>query len=1521
MANVVEKIFKLILNFGDSEERVPMMSKLLQSLHDRLKNVLKTINDIGKADGLKKAADVLGVYTLTVEKAEKAKKKLVAADKEEKTKTAEATKYIEDLKNKYGNLIFTKREIATLSKNYATLMRAEKGSAEELQAKINVLNTVWKKLGATQRNSVMGKQVTADLKSMRDEMRNLTVGAGDFSRNIGNYFSGMYNTVTRRIAGITGIVFTLKQVLRNIYGPFQDLEYRMSMVKAVSRATDEEFMSLEADARRLGAATQYTATQVAELQIVYAQIGFNPQQIIAVTEATLELATATGEDLAKSADVAGSTLQGFNLDVSEIPRVIDVMTLALNKSALKLDTYGEAMKYVGPIAAQTGVSIEECSALIGSLADQGIRGSMAGTALRRILSELAVDGRPLNERLAELSKTGISVTDAMDEVGKHAMTALTIIGNDTEKINALVAAFNAASGAAKEAAEITRDNMRTDSLIFLSAVQEKLIAIGEVLAPLGRAVIQVGTWAVTNIKAIASSILVATGLVLAYNQVLKIKVYWSKLSALNEKANALVTALNTVSLSGNTAALITNSIAVQNASALTKAYALVKLLFAGNIKAATVAMRAFTTSMMSNPLGIFTVALAAIASYFIFFRDKADAATRAQQKFNDENDRFNKAQDEKRQRIEQLIRTIQDETETEYAKIRAYEELGLLSPALTDKYSQEQIATLKLAESAKILNEQRDKETYGNLVTNVEKYTASLNKLKEEYDAMQGANVDGSFTPSQGSKRLAMERQMEEQKILLADYKKELKEVDKARQQVAENAKPIKVRIEATENIVEEAEEAFNKAKAAYNLKRNEWVMEHGTEATLPFFFKFDYLTTEKELADARRKLAELQKQQKTTSTGDGDKKEKGEWSLSKDKDHNRQLLDLKKKLHNGEIFSEEQYQKQVLQLEIDSLTKRIALNKDEAKTILKLKNELWDKQNQQKKNEQKENETYTANRKAQTEKELKYENDRVDAEIAAIKEGVEKKIRLNEQVTKKAEETAAKEYQTEIDRLSKEQKAHEVGSARYKEIEAEKTRLTELYGQKKTDIEKAGADARTKILQDATQMELTEYGKLPGKAAEAEQQITENKRREVEKRLKLARQETANSVAGAKNQYDADEAVSDATLGKKGRKRNVAGVANEVQLHKNLSQAYVKELNDIIAGGDDAIEQHKERYNELIGLIGQEQQAAMNLGKGKKADGTRKSFWTQLTELSDEDISQIKQQAFNLAQQLSDAIFNAKQEASQRQLNAEKKAIDAEYKTEAKLLDSKRDKGLISEKKYQEELEKLEAKKAEKEEASEREAFERKKKLDIKQALINTALAVGSALATSKPFLPMGPIMAAFAFAQGMVQVATIASQKYAQGGVIPLGNGAGIIKGRSHAQGGHQIYLDGQPIGEVEGDELLAIVNKHDTARIGALSAANSVHGRRFAQGGLVAPSSFLVNHAAPPVSIGQIEARQQTEQAKWQQENQDRIIQSIREDTKRQIEAINNRIDTLKVVVLEHDITDTQNNIKKIKVKSSW
>lgn len=1481
MANVVEKIFKLILNFGDSEEKVPKMSKLLQSLHDRLKNVLKTINDIGKADGLQKAAEVLGVYTLTVEKAEKAKKKLVATDKEEKTQTAEATKYIGDLKNKYGNLIFTKREITTLSKNYTTLMRAEKGSAEELQAKINVLNTVWKKLGATQRNSTMGRQVTAELKSMRDEMRNLTVGAGDFSRNIGNYFSGMYNTVTRKVAGITGLVFTLKQVLWSIYGPFQDLEYRMAMVKAVARATDEEFVMLKGNARELGASTEYTATEVAGLQLAYARMGFVPEQIQKITGATLDLATATGEDLARSADVVGVTLRGFNLQADQAQRVVDVMTKSFNASSLQLGYFYDAIKYVAPIASEANVSMEETAAMLGVLADRGIRGSQAGTALRRIFTEIAKTGGDVSERLAQLSKNGLTLGGAMDEVGRYAMTALTVLVNSKDGVDGLTQSLNNAGGAAKTAADGIRDTMKIDVEVFLSAIKEKLIAIGEVLAPLGRSVIQAGTWAVTNIKNVALALVTFIGLKTAYLLITKqISVYetaWGR-------------------------ALRVNMVELQTATAMTKLLAAAKFLLTGQIKAAATAFKMFTAALMANPWGVVATAIAAVIAYMVAFRDKTDAATRAQRKFNDENDRFNKAQDEKRQRIEQLIRTIQDETETQNAKIRAYEELKLLSPALTAKYTQEQLATLKLADSAKLLNEQRDKENYDSLIANVEKYTASIKKLREENGQLLGMSPGGAPIYVDNTQAIR------EQEISLSNYKKALTEIDEARRIAEENNKPLEVRIKTAENIVEEAEKAFNEAKTAYNQKWDEWIREHGTEATLPFSFKFDMLTAQKEFADAQKKLADLQKQQKAAPTGSGSEKEKGEWSLSKDKEHTRRLLDLKKKLHSGEITSEEQYQKQVLQLEIDTLTKRITLNKDEAKTIIKLKNELWDKQNQQKKNEQKEDEAYTANRRAQQEKQLKYENDRIDAEIAAMKEGVEKKIRLNDQAAKKAGEAADKEYQTELDKLNKEQKAYVKGSKEWQAVEQEKTHLAGLYEQKKSDIATAGSNARTKILQDATTKELEEYKKVEGAAIEAEQAIAANKMREMAKRIKLAE----SDLSGAEKKYLQNENVADAVYGTdtNDKERHAAKLKNEIELREAKAQTYLQILDWLQENGLE----ETAFYNQTVENIGRLKKETQNLGKGLESDGSGGGFkgWLMRTfELKPEEVEQLEQQAWDLATRLSDALIDAQMQASKRRLNNEKKAIDAQYKTESKLLDSKRDKGLISEKKYQQELEKLETKKAEKEEEAERAAFEREKKLNIKQVLMNTALSVAKTFAQWG--WPMGIPFAALAIAEGAIQIATIQSQKYARGGMIPLGDGVGVVKGRSHAQGGHQIYLDGQPIGEVEGDELLAIVNKRDTARIGALSAANSVHGRRFAQGGLMSPNGYMTSSVSGPVSFYQTS----THQEETAQGNFSEMMALIRED----IKATNDRIDRLRVYLVTQDVTDAQNDLKKIKAKQSF
>lgn len=279
------------------------------------------------------------------------------------------------------------------------------------------------------------------------------------------------------VGAALGITFGAVAIFNGIkaaVGIMSEFEATMSEVKAITGATGKEFEALQNDALKLGAATKFTSQQVGQLQVAYGRLGFNTQEILDATAATLDLAAATGEDLAKSADVAGSTVRGFGLNAKETQRVVDVMAASFNKTALGLDNFTESMKYVAPIASAANVSVEETTALLGVLADAGIRGSSAGTALRKIFGDLSKDGRPFQERLAELSKKGITLSDSFDEVGRTAQTALLVLTKNKDKADELTTAFGNVTGEAAKMARVMQDNLAGD-VTKLSSAWEGLI--------------------------------------------------------------------------------------------------------------------------------------------------------------------------------------------------------------------------------------------------------------------------------------------------------------------------------------------------------------------------------------------------------------------------------------------------------------------------------------------------------------------------------------------------------------------------------------------------------------------------------------------------------------------------------------------------------------------------------------------------------------------------------------------------------------------------------------------------------------------------------------------------------------------------------------------------------------------------------------------------------------------------------------------------------------------------------------
>jgi phage-related minor tail protein len=315
--------------------------------------------------------------------------------------------------------------------------------------------------------------IGADLTDLNAKLGQAKKGVSQTMGNIQRMGAGLTASITAPIVALGASSFKTAQ----------EFEASMAKVQAVSGATGAEFKALEQDALRLGSSTSFTASEVSGLQLEFAKLGFSSGEITKVTEATLNLAKASGSDLARSAEIAGATLRGFGLEADETSRVTDVMASSFSTTALDMESFGEAMKYVAPVAKSAGLSVEETTAMLGSLANAGVKGSQAGTALRRIISELGATGGDVSGAIKQLASEGLNLADAKDEVGRSAQSALLILSKSTDKTDELTEAYKNSQGSAKEMAGIM-DNTSAGAMARMqSAIEGAQIAFGKVLAP------------------------------------------------------------------------------------------------------------------------------------------------------------------------------------------------------------------------------------------------------------------------------------------------------------------------------------------------------------------------------------------------------------------------------------------------------------------------------------------------------------------------------------------------------------------------------------------------------------------------------------------------------------------------------------------------------------------------------------------------------------------------------------------------------------------------------------------------------------------------------------------------------------------------------------------------------------------------------------------------------------------------------------------------------------------------------
>lgn len=264
---------------------------------------------------------------------------------------------------------------------------------------------------------------------------------------------------------------------------FVGFEHSMAKVKAVSGATGKEFARLEQSAKALGSTTIFTAQEVSNLQLILAKMGVSAGDIEKTQGSILALAQATDSDLGQAADVVSSTLRAFGKDMDQGSHLSDVMAASFSNSALSMDSFSNAMGYVAPVANKAGVSIEETTAMLAILANNGIRGSKAGRALRRILTDVGKTGKPVSVAIKEMADKGLDLEQAMDEVGRSAQTQLLVLADNIDSLPGLATGYERATGSAQEMAATMDATTFGAFKRMTSAIEGVALKIGSIMAP------------------------------------------------------------------------------------------------------------------------------------------------------------------------------------------------------------------------------------------------------------------------------------------------------------------------------------------------------------------------------------------------------------------------------------------------------------------------------------------------------------------------------------------------------------------------------------------------------------------------------------------------------------------------------------------------------------------------------------------------------------------------------------------------------------------------------------------------------------------------------------------------------------------------------------------------------------------------------------------------------------------------------------------------------------------------------
>lgn len=290
-----------------------------------------------------------------------------------------------------------------------------------------------------------------------------------------------------------------------------DFDSEMSKVSAISGATGTDLDKLRGKAREMGAKTKFSASEAAQGMQYMAMAGWKTQDMMDGLEGIMNLAAASGEDLASTSDIVTDALTAFGLSAKDSSHFSDILAAASSNANTNVSMMGETFKYAAPVLGSLGYTAEDAALAIGLMANAGIKSSQAGTALRGAITNLA---KPTDTVAAAMDKYGISLTDSSGKMlslrelmeqlrqklgglseaeqaqaaaalfGKEAMSGMLAIINGSDKdFEKLAGAIDNCDGSSEKMANTMNDNLQGQITILMSQLQELAISFGEILMP------------------------------------------------------------------------------------------------------------------------------------------------------------------------------------------------------------------------------------------------------------------------------------------------------------------------------------------------------------------------------------------------------------------------------------------------------------------------------------------------------------------------------------------------------------------------------------------------------------------------------------------------------------------------------------------------------------------------------------------------------------------------------------------------------------------------------------------------------------------------------------------------------------------------------------------------------------------------------------------------------------------------------------------------------------------------------